>query len=58
MPTEEILVFAGSGSPALTGEICGHLGVEPARGETLRFSDGNLFVRVFSLRARSTILAI
>ena len=55
MPTEEILVFAGSGSPALTGEICGHLGVEPARGETLRFSDGNLFVRVLqNVRGRRT----
>jgi ribose-phosphate pyrophosphokinase len=43
---DEILVFAGSGSPKLTRRICDHLGVAPAAGEVLRFSEGNLFVRV------------
>lgn len=43
---DEILVFAGRGSPRLTARICGHLNVEPARGEVLQFSEGNLFVRV------------
>src|SRR5262245_59499693 len=42
---EELLVFGGSGSPRLTSAICGHLGVEPGRGEVIRFSDGNLFVK-------------
>ena len=57
MSTEEILVFAGSGSPVLTSEICGHLGVSPAQGETLCFSDGNLFVRVLqNVRGRRTYI--
>jgi ribose-phosphate pyrophosphokinase len=43
---DEIHVFGGSGSPRLTAEICSHLEVEPARGEVIRFSEGNLFVRV------------
>ena len=43
---DELLVFGGSGSPRLTAAICGHLGVAPGRGEVIRFSDGNLFVKV------------
>ncbi|MCZ6783464.1 MAG: ribose-phosphate pyrophosphokinase-like domain-containing protein, partial [Proteobacteria bacterium] len=46
MPADPILVFAGSGSPRLTRGICEYLGVEPAACEVLRFSEGNLFVRV------------
>src|SRR5215472_5850492 len=46
MMDDEILVFAGSGSPRLTGKICDHLGVAPGAGEVLHFSEGNLFVRV------------
>ena len=42
----DVLVFAGSGSPRLARNICRELGVDLARGETLRFSDGNCFVRV------------
>jgi ribose-phosphate pyrophosphokinase len=42
---EELLVFGGSGSPLLTSAICRHLGVEPGKGEVIRFSDGNLFVK-------------
>jgi len=41
-----LMVFAGSGSPLLTARICGVLGIEPAAGEVLTFSDGNTFVRV------------
>lgn len=41
-----MMVFGGSASPELTQRICSYLGVPPRRGETLRFSDGNLFVRV------------
>jgi ribose-phosphate pyrophosphokinase len=52
---EDPLVFAGSASPRLTKAICRELGVEPGRGEVLRFSDGNLFVRVLeNVRGRST----
>jgi hypothetical protein len=43
---DELLVFGGSGSPRLTAAICESLGVEPGRGEAIRFSDGNLFVKV------------
>jgi ribose-phosphate pyrophosphokinase len=43
---DEIHIFGGSGSPRLTAAICDRLGLEPARGEVIRFSEGNLFVRV------------
>src|SRR5205814_8863382 len=38
--------FGGSGSPNLTRKICDSLGIAPGRGETIRFSEGNLFVRI------------
>jgi ribose-phosphate pyrophosphokinase len=41
-----MLVFSGSASPRLTRKICDYLGIEPGAGEVLRFSEGNLFVRV------------
>src|SRR6267143_3442546 len=41
-----MLIFGGSGSPKLTGKICEYLHVPQGAGEVLRFSDGNLFVRV------------
>ena len=51
---ESPLVFAGSGSPRLTAAICGQLGIEPAAGEVIRFSEGTLFVRVLeNVRGRS-----
>jgi len=43
---DEPVVVGGSGSPKLTAAICAELGVEPARGETRRFGEGTLFVRV------------
>jgi ribose-phosphate pyrophosphokinase len=46
MMAEDILIFGGSGSPKLTGKICEYLHVQPGSGEVLRFSEGNLFVRV------------
>lgn len=45
-PIDELLVFGGSGSPKLTSAICDLLGVPVGRGEVIRFSDGNLFVKV------------
>ena len=54
---DEILVFGGSGSPRLTAAICRYLGVEQGRGETLCFSDGNLFVRILdNVRGRQVFL--
>ena len=46
MDQSPIMVFGGSGSPQLTRRIAAYLGVVPGQGETIRFSDGNLFVRV------------
>jgi ribose-phosphate pyrophosphokinase len=44
--SDDMVILAGSGSPRLTRAICEYLGTQPAAGEVLRFSDGNLFVRV------------
>jgi ribose-phosphate pyrophosphokinase len=41
-----IAIFGGSGSPKLTAKICAYLHTKPCAGEVVRFSDGNLFVRV------------
>jgi ribose-phosphate pyrophosphokinase len=50
---DDILVFAGSTSPKLTRRICEHLHLPAGAGDVLRFSDGNLFVRVTeSVRGR------
>jgi ribose-phosphate pyrophosphokinase len=46
MTDDDILIFGGSGSPMLTRNICEYLHVQPGQGEVLRFSEGNLFVRV------------
>jgi len=43
---DDIPIFGGSGSPRLTRKICEYLDVQPGAGELLRFSEGNLFVRV------------
>jgi len=39
-------VFAGSGSMKLTTHICEYLNIPQGKNETLRFSDGNIFVRI------------
>jgi len=44
--TGDMIIFGGSGSPKLTRRICDYLKTEPGKSEVLRFSDGNLFVRV------------
>src|SRR6266542_4276619 len=46
MTADDILIFSGSGSPKLTLKICEYLHVQPGEREVLRFSEGNLFVRV------------
>lgn len=43
---DRIVIFGGSGSPKLTRKICDYLNTQPGAGEVIRFSDGNLFVRV------------
>jgi ribose-phosphate pyrophosphokinase len=57
MSDDDILVFGGSGSPRLTQRICDNLGVEPGVGQTLKFADGNLFVRIGqNVRGRDVFL--
>jgi ribose-phosphate pyrophosphokinase len=46
MVNDDILIFGGSGSPKLTLKICEYLQLQPGAGDVLRFSEGNLFVRV------------
>ena len=57
MDPNDIIVFAGSGSPRLTTGICDYLQIEPGQNETLRFSEGNTFVRILqNVRGRQTYL--
>lgn len=57
MDPNGILIFGGSGSPRLASKICEHLGVPPGRAEVLRFSEGNLFVRILeNVRGRRCYL--
>ncbi len=54
---DDLLLFGGSGSPRLTARIADCLKIEPGRGEVLRFSEGNLFVRVLeNVRGRRAYL--
>jgi len=46
MQSDEIMIFGGSGSKRLTAKICEYLSILPSKNETLRFSEGNTFVRV------------
>jgi ribose-phosphate pyrophosphokinase len=46
MMVDDMVIFGGSGSPRLTLKICEYLNTHVGAGEVLRFSDGNLFVRV------------
>ncbi len=43
---DDLIIFGGSGSHKLTRKICEYLRVPEGTGEVLRFSEGNLFVRV------------
>jgi ribose-phosphate pyrophosphokinase len=55
--TDEFLLFAGSASRRLGGAIADHLDCPLGAGETLRFSEGNLFVRVLeNVRGRDVFL--
>ncbi len=51
------MLLSGSANPGLAAAIAGHLGHELCQGETLRFSEGNLFVRVpENVRGRDVFL--
>lgn len=57
MSNEDILVFGGAGSKRLARAICDTLGIAPGKNETLRFSEGNLFVRILeNVRGRRVYL--
>ncbi len=57
MAADDILIFGGSGSLKLTARIAQYLGVSPGLGEALRFSEGNLFVRILeNVRGRQVYL--
>ena len=54
---DDSLLFAGSASKQLGQRIADYLGVELGASETLRFSEGNLFVRVLeNVRGRDVFL--
>jgi len=46
VPEDAAVIMSGTASPKLAADICAYLGTTPAAREVLRFSDGNLFVRV------------
>ncbi len=46
MEPDGMAIFAGSGSRRLTTHICEYLNIPQGKNETLRFSDGNIFVRI------------
>src|SRR5580700_11200269 len=55
--SEELLLFAGSASRKLGGAIAGYLDCPLGASETLRFSEGNLFVRVLeNVRGRDVFI--
>jgi ribose-phosphate pyrophosphokinase len=54
---EELLLFTGSASRKLGGAIADYLGCPLGASETLKFSEGNLFVRVLeNVRGRDVYL--
>jgi ribose-phosphate pyrophosphokinase len=54
---EDLLLFAGSASRKLGGAIADYLGCPLGASESLRFSEGNLFVRVLdNVRGRDVFL--
>ena len=57
MTEPEIVVFAGSASRNLGQAIAGNLGIPLGASELLRFSEGNLFVRVLeNVRGRDVFI--
>ena len=57
MKTDELVVFAGSGSRQLTQKVCSYLDTPVRESETIVFSDGNTFVRVLeNVRGRDVYI--
>ena len=56
-PFGELKIFSGSASHSLGRAICEQIGIEPARSETMTFSEGNVFVRVLeNVRGRDVFI--
>ncbi|HET9785092.1 MAG TPA: ribose-phosphate pyrophosphokinase [Terriglobales bacterium] len=43
---DRLKVFSGTSNPALTNEICEHLGIQPGQCRLTRFSDGENYVQI------------
>ena len=57
MSFDDIMIFAGSASRQLSKRICDYLQIMPGKNETLKFSEGNIFVRVLeNVRGRQVYL--
>lgn len=46
MSSNKLMIFAGSASKTLTQNVCNYLSVSPGKNEAMRFSEGNIFVRI------------
>lgn len=42
----DIKIIGGTAHPALTGKICGHIGIEPCKTRVVRFSNENILVQI------------
>jgi ribose-phosphate pyrophosphokinase len=57
MKPDDLMIFSGSSSRKLTNKICEYLKVKPCKNETIKFSEGNIFVRVLeNVRGRNVHL--
>ncbi|RKY22953.1 MAG: ribose-phosphate pyrophosphokinase [Planctomycetota bacterium] len=55
---DELIVFSGSAHPALTGEICRELGVEPGRINIHTFSNDNIKVKILENVRESDVFVV
>lgn len=56
-PSNDLRIFSGNGSHALTERICGHIGIEPGRAVVSQFSDGEIRVQIDEhIRGRDVFL--
>jgi ribose-phosphate pyrophosphokinase len=46
MQQDRLKVFSGNANPALTQEICRHLGVPQAKASVEKFSDGEIYLQI------------
>ena len=46
MNPERIKIFSGSANPALTEELCGHLGIPVGKASLRQFADGEAYIQI------------